>query len=82
MSSPAMDQRPGWETSSYGHGTDTTPMQLTALGEHLTHCSRPDRTLDVLLAGGDALRCFVLGRLVTSVTLLGAVVGLGWLIWS
>lgn len=81
MSSSAMDNGSAWVTSSYGCGADTSPMQLSVLGEHLSHCSRPARSIEVLLEGADALRGFVLGRLVTTMTVLAAVAGGSWLIW-
>ncbi len=81
MSTSSLDTGSAWVTSSYGCGADTTPMQLTSLGEHLSHCSRPARPVEVLLEGADALRSFVLGRLVTTVTVLAGVVGGSWLMW-
>ena len=81
MSGSALQQGSAWVTSSYGCGADTSPMQLSALGEHLSHCSRPASSIEVLVEGAEALRGFVLGRLVTTVTAVSAVVGGSWLIW-
>lgn len=71
-----------WETSSYGQSAETTPMQLSALGEHLSQCSQPHDRLAALQMGAEVLRAFVLGRLVTTAAVVLAVLGGAWLIGS
>jgi len=72
----------GWATSSYGQGTDTTPMQLSTLGEHLAHCSQPGGRLGALRTGCQALHGFLLGHLVTTATVVLVAAGAAWLMWS
>lgn len=82
MKAAAPGSTPSWETSSYGESAETTPMQLSALGEHLSHCSRPHGRMAALHWSAEVLQAFVLGRLVTTVAVVLAVVGGAWLIWS
>lgn len=71
-----------WATSCYGQGTDTTPMQLSTLREHLHQCSQPGGRLGALRNGAQVLHGFLLGRLVTTATVVLVAVGAAWLIWS
>lgn len=82
MKAAAPGSTPSWETSSYGESPETTPMQLSALGEHLSHCSRPHGRLAALQWTAEVVHAFVLGRLVTTVAAVLAVLGVAWLIWS
>ena len=36
---------PCWSTSCFGDAAQTSPMELSALGEHLQHCSATPRPL-------------------------------------
>ena len=81
MKAAAHGNAPSWETSCYGEGPETTPMQLSALGEHMAHCSRQHRRMAALQCGAESLHAFVLGRLVTTAAVVLAVLGGAWLIW-
>ena len=82
MKAAAPSSAPSWETSSDSESPDTTPMQLSALGEHLTHCSRPHGRFAALQWSAEVLHAFVLGRLVTTVAVVLTVLGGAWLIGS
>ncbi|MBT9594773.1 MAG: hypothetical protein IV094_02145 [Vitreoscilla sp.] len=75
MTKPATG--PSWNTSSFGDATDTSPLELNELGDHLSHCRGLHGRLFALQCGAEAVRSFVAARLVTStfvvVTLAGAV---------
>lgn len=64
-----------WTTSSYGDTTDTTPMELDALREHVAQCSRNGGRLSVLAGGMQKVKGFVAGRVMTSLALVAALAG-------
>lgn len=70
-----MAAAPLWSTASFGETTDTTPMDLAALGEHLAQCSARSGRLVAMQCGAQRLRGFVTGRLVTTLALLAALTG-------
>lgn len=69
-----------WSTAAYGSSTDTTPVELSALGEHLQQCQAGSRRLRALQRGADALHGFVAPRFVSTLALLAALGGLVWLL--
>lgn len=69
---------PQWSTSSFGHSTDTTPMDLCELGHHLLQCQGGNRRLRTLHNGVQILHGFVAPRFVS--TLAVALLGLGVLL--
>jgi hypothetical protein len=69
-----------WNTASWGGSTDTSPMELSVLGEHLRACRAPHRRLFALRCGAERLRRYAAARFVTTlVVLLLFLVGAGWL---
>lgn len=70
---------PIWDTSSFGHPTDAAPLQRSALGDHLVHCSAQRGRLRRLENGAGELRRLVAGRFVTSAVLLTLIVGVSLL---
>lgn len=64
---------PSWSTTSFGGPTDTSPMELSALGEHFNHCQCSRGRLFALRCAADAVHGFVVTRFVTT---LVVVVGL------
>ena len=58
-----------WTTASFGGDTDTSPVELTSLGDHLGVCKNPHRHLFALYCIADVTRGFMAARLIT--TLLG-----------
>ena len=71
---------PNWSTSSYGDSTDTSPMELSSLGEHLSLCRRMSGRLFGLRCGAELPHRFVAARLVTTLVLLAALIIAGtWL---
>ena len=66
---------PQWSTSSWGHSTDTSPVELQALGEHLQQCQRGNRRLHALHTGAQAVHRFVAPRFVSTLSLAAALGG-------
>ena len=59
-----------WSTSCFGDAAQTSPMELSALGEHLQHCSATPRPLMRLRCVVEAMNGFVSARLITTTALL------------
>jgi len=73
--------RPCWSTASFGDPADTSPMELSALGEHLHLCRTLSGRLFVLRCGAEAVQGFVASRFVTTLVVLSLLIGLGSLAW-
>lgn len=66
---------PSWSTSTFSTRTDTSPMELSALGEHLGHCKSAHGRLFTLHCLAETLNSFVSSRLVTTLVLAGLLIG-------
>jgi hypothetical protein len=64
-----------WSTASFGGNTETSPVELLSLGDHLGACKSPHGHLVALHCVADTMRGFVAARLVT--TLLSVVLLIG-----
>lgn len=71
---------PSWDTSSFGHSADTSPMECSALADHLSMCARSRSPLQSLRTGGALVRGFVMPRLVTTVFFVALMAGAAWLV--
>ena len=60
---------PHLSTSSFGSPPDTSPMELAALGEHLSRCAGQRGSLFALKCAGEALNEFAAPRLMTMLAL-------------
>ncbi len=74
------DQGPQWTTSSFGRSTDTTPMELVELGEHLQQCRAGSRRLGNLQGAAQAVHGFVAPRFVSTLAVVVVVLGSGMLL--
>ena len=59
-----------WSTASCGEPADTTPMELQALGDHLTQCCGAVGARGTVNAGIEALRRAVTAHFVTTLVVL------------
>jgi hypothetical protein len=75
-----MSTAPLWITACEGHTTDTTPLELAALGEHTAECSAAGGRMVALHCGALRLQGFVSARLVTSLAALAVLIGLAFLL--
>jgi len=67
---------PSWVTSSFGAPADTSPGELTALGEHVTRCRGTHGHWVTLRCGAERLAGFVDARRVSAAVVVGL---LAWL---
>lgn len=71
MNTHALSQ-PSWSTASFGSRADTSPMELSALGEHFAHCQGLRGRLFGLRCAAEAAHGFVATRFVTTLVVLVA----------
>jgi len=57
---------PRWSTASFGDSAKTSPMELAALGAHLTLCREPHGGLLAMQCIAQTLHGFVAPRFVTT----------------
>ena len=65
---------PSWSTASFGDAAETSPMELSVLGEHLQHCSATPGPLVRLRIVAETMNGFVSARLVTTLALLSVLI--------
>ena len=68
---------PSWTTSSYGGTADTSPMELSALGEHLDHCKGLQGKLFALQCFAERMNGFMSARFVTTLVVVALLIGAG-----
>lgn len=73
--------RPSWSTASFGDSPGTSPMELSALGEHLDSCRGSHGRLFALQCAAHAVHGFVAARFVTTLVVLALLIGLVSLAW-
>ncbi|HEY5581983.1 MAG TPA: hypothetical protein VIK56_12630 [Rhodoferax sp.] len=66
---------PSWSTASFGDTADTSPMELSALGEHLDLCKGSRGRLFALHCVAQTLKGFVAARFVTTLVLVALLIG-------
>ena len=71
-------ERP-WTTASFGESADTSPMELSALGDHLGHCRASRGRLFGLHCAAERLHGFVAPRFMTTLAIATLLIGLGCL---
>ena len=72
---------PAWSTASFGGSADTSPMELDALGAHLSHCSAVHGRLFALYCAAERMNTYVSTRLITSLVVTSLLaVGIGALV--
>jgi hypothetical protein len=65
-----VDAKPPWSTASFGDAADTSPMELSVLGEHLDSCRQSHGRWFALQCLAECMNGFIAARFVT--TLAGA----------
>jgi hypothetical protein len=76
-----IETSPRWSTASFGDAADTSPMELSVLGEHMAKCSHPPGRLFSWQCTAEAIHGAVSSRFVTTLTLATIVVAATSLIW-
>lgn len=64
-----------WSTASFGGNTETSPVELLSLGDHLGACKHPHTHLFALQCMAETTRGFLAARFVT--TMVGVAVLIG-----
>lgn len=72
---------PSWSTASFGVATDTSPMELSALGEHLTHCRGSHGRLFALHCVAETMHGFVAARFMTTLVVSALLIGIASLVF-
>ena len=72
---------PRWTTATAAEAGDTLPAELDALGAHVSDCNGCRDRWFTLRCAADAVHDFVAGRIVTTLMIAGALIGLAsvWL---
>lgn len=63
---------PSWSTASFGSAVDTSPMELSALGEHFARCQGSRGRLFALHCAAEITHGFVAPRFVTTLVVVTA----------
>jgi hypothetical protein len=74
------DATPLWSTSSYGTPVETSPMELSALCDHLGRCQDSRGRLFTLRCVAETLDRFVAPRFVTTLVVAALVIGIASLV--
>jgi hypothetical protein len=64
-----------WTTASFGGTADTSPMELSALGDHLDDCRKTHSRWFLLRSLGDGLHQFTASRMVTTLFVATVLMG-------
>lgn len=67
---------PRWTTASFADSTDTSPMELSALGAHIKRCEGCRGRWFTLRCAVDAVHGFAAPRFMTTLVIAAAVVAL------
>lgn len=65
-----------WSTVSFGGAADTSPIELSSLGDHLGICKSPNGHWFAMHCAGEAMRGFVASRFVTTVVAIALLIGI------
>ena len=71
---------PCWTTASFGDNAETSPMELSALGEHLHACKGSRGRLFALHCVAETMHGFVAARFVTTLVVVALLIGVGSLL--
>lgn len=71
---------PFWSTASFGDNVDTTPMELSALGEHLDLCKESRGRWFSLQCVAERANAFLAARFVTTLAAVALLIGVASLV--
>jgi hypothetical protein len=72
---------PFWSTTCYDDSSETSPMELSALGEHLTVCKGAHSRLFSLQCAAETMHGFVVTRFVTTLVIVALLIGISFLVF-
>jgi len=67
---------PRWSTTCQGDSTDTTPMDLSALGDHVSRCRAASSRFSGLQWAAEAVHGMVVSRFVTTLAVTAALIAI------
>jgi hypothetical protein len=73
---PKSDPGPRWSTSSFADLAETSPGELSDLGDHMNGCKINSGRLFAMRVGAEHVHGFVASRLVTSLVVIILLLGL------
>jgi hypothetical protein len=79
MNRPACNA-PSWSTSSFSDAVDSSPMELSVLGDHLGRCKESNGRMFTVRCFAESLNGVLAGRLVTTVVVATVLIGGGSLL--
>jgi hypothetical protein len=68
-----------WSTTSFGDDPEASPIELSALGDHLQQCNGSSGRVVAMRCGAQRLHGFVAERFVTTLALLALLIGIALL---
>lgn len=68
---------PCWSTASFGDDTDTSPLELDALGQHMQTCNGSKGRLFGLHSAAHRVHGFISSRFVTTLVLAALLIAAG-----
>ena len=66
---------PSWSTASFGDTPDTSPMELSELGDHLGRCKKSRGRMFSLQCAAETMHGFVSSRFVTTLVVAALILG-------
>lgn len=79
MNTPSVSY-PAWSTASFGESADTSPMELSALVDHLGLCQGSRGRLFALSCVAETMNNFLAARFVTTVAAVALLMGVATLV--
>lgn len=76
---PVVNTAKSWSTSSYGGTVDTSPVDLTALGDHLGLCKGSHGRLFALHCVAQSMQGFIAARFVTTLVVVALLISIATL---
>jgi len=65
-----------WSTASFGGNSDTSPMELVSLGDHLGVCKSVHGHVFAIYCAAETMRGFMVTRFVTTLVVLALLIGI------
>lgn len=72
---------PCWSTASFGDTADTSPTELSVLGEHLALCKALSGRLFAMRCLAELTHTFVMSRFVTTLVMIALLTGVASLMF-
>jgi hypothetical protein len=69
-----------WSTASFGHTAAASPLEASALGEHLQLCRQTHGRLQGLRCAAEAAHGFIAARFVTTLLVAAVLIGVASLL--